>query len=113
MLEQQYTRGAIMGASMEASLNRGMIGEQQIKKAQPPVHDQIEQLEKAVHYLRESVSILEQRLSYVTCPMPEQDTKGSHPIPGGSALTAVIARMNVLVLDTAHKVRSINDSLEI
>ena len=85
-----------------------------VAKQVPPVGIALDQLEKELHGIRESIMLLEQRLCVVVrpTPVPSSDKLSTGSI-GGSPLTNQLESLIFLARTTNADVRTVIDSLEI
>jgi|688.fasta_scaffold2417206_1 hypothetical protein len=90
-----------------------MLGAALQAKQQQPVVMAIEQLEKELHYLHESVAQLEQRLNPVIRPTPASTGNTKDVGCGGSPLVHHIEMLNTLARQTSAQVVCLLECLEI
>lgn len=85
----------------------------EVSRQVPPVGVALEQLEKELHYIRESVSVLEGRLSIVSRPIPVTNGKDQGGCAGGSPLVNQIDSFCQLARMISAEVNVLIDCLEI
>lgn len=79
----------------------------------PPVGMAIDQLEKELHYLRELVNQLDQRLSPVMRPTPMSDAKQMPTQAGGSPLVNHLESLSQITRITSAAIGAMLDGLEL
>lgn len=89
------------------------IGRTDPTRQVPPVGIALDQLEKELHGVRESVMLLEQRLSVVMRPIPANPGNLSNGPIGGSPLANQIESLTQLARSTGADVRMLLDCIEI
>ena len=89
------------------------LGPEVIERKVPPIGVALEQLEKELHYLREGIKHLEQRLSVAMRPMPVSDTGAPINRGGGSPIVGQIETYTQLARSASADIHAILDCLEI
>jgi hypothetical protein len=95
------------------------IGPEQMKASRiepvqpPPIGMALEQLEKELHCLRELMRMLDQRLSPVMRPIPENGGTTGQGFASGSPLAGQIEIMTRLAAQSSADVRGMLDCLEL
>ena len=95
---------------------REVGGQEQILGAmpkQPPIAMALEQLEKELHCLRELMRMLDQRLSPLMRPIPENGSTAGSSFDFGSPLAGQIELMTRLAAQSSADVRGMLDCLEL
>jgi hypothetical protein len=80
---------------------------------QPPIAMALEHLEKELHCLRELMRMLDQRLSPLMRPVPENATTPGSSFDFGSPLAGQIELMTRLAAQSSADVRGMLDCLEL
>lgn len=88
--------------------------EPKVSRQVPPVAIALDQLEKELHYIREAVNLLANRLSPVMRPIPVSDSGGStNRTAGGSPMTNQIDGLCTLARVIGADAHAILDCIEI
>lgn len=85
------------------------VAQQQV----PPIGIAVDQLEKEISYLRESIRALEQRLSPVMRAIPEMACKDNLTTSGGSPLVNQLDMYRSMIQRSSADVRLMIDCLEL
>jgi hypothetical protein len=85
---------------------------QETMQQPPPIAMALEQLERELHCLRELMRMLEQRLSPVMRPVPENPMKDVN-LNHGSPLAGQIEIMTRLAAQSSNDVRNMMDCIEL
>jgi len=85
----------------------------EVARQAPPVAIALDQLEKDLHFLREGVGHLSNRLSAVMRPIGAIDNGGKPMTPGGSPLTNQIETLAQLTRLIGSEVSAMLDCIEL
>lgn len=93
---------------------RNQIGGPPVESRKLPIHGQLDDLEHKLHRLHETIEVLQQRLSCVSCPQPpiQENNEVAHH-PGGSSLSMKVNGLVAMTEGAGHKLRLMLDVLEV
>jgi len=91
----------------------GYAEEPKVNRQVPPIGIALDQLEKELHYLREGLQHLNQRLSPAMRPMPATGNAIPECRNGGSPMVGHVESLTQLVRSSSSDVHAMLDCLEI
>lgn len=89
------------------------VGDAPQENRELPIHARLEELEKSLHRLHETIEMLQRRLECVSCPQPPMQEKDSVRHPGGSGMSVQINGMLAMAEGAGIKLRLMYEALEV